>query len=61
MTRTALEFLIEVTGLLILLFLWWLIVITYDEGRDFEIKGSKGRRLSKIEKFIDGWRQIRVN
>lgn len=61
MTRTVLEFLIEVTGLLILLCLWWLIVITYDEGRDFEIKGSKGRRLSKIEKFIDGWRQIRVN
>ena len=44
-----------VFGLLLFIFCLMILVFSWDMGKDFIIKGNKGRRLNPFEKWFDGF------
>lgn len=47
---------IVITGILIVQNLVALIVFSYEAGREYIIRGSKGKRLNIFERLIDGYK-----
>ena len=47
---------IIITSILVIQNFIALVVFSYEAGRDYIITGTKGKRLNKIEKLIDGYR-----
>lgn len=50
---------IIVTSILVIQNFIALVVFSYEEGRDYIIIGSTGRRLNKLEKLVDGFRKYK--
>lgn len=47
-----------VLGLLLFIFCLMVLVFSWDMGRDYIIKGNKGRRLNPFEKLYDGFVEL---
>lgn len=60
MIREVLIVAIEVTSVLILASVLLYISLAYEQGNDFIIEGSKGRRLSWLAKLIDGFKNTKA-
>lgn len=47
---------IIVTGILVVQNFIALVVFSYEAGREYIIKGSKGKRLNVFERLVDGYK-----